>query len=382
MGCRIACGLLAHLLVACAAEQAPDSGRSGPAAPPPVTVAPDGHSSRDALDWPGTYEGVLACTGCPATFVRLTLAAGGGFSLDRRALAPSAVVTNVEGRFDWQPDGRAIVLDGAGDGMRFQVGEGRLVLLAADPPRPDATSDLDVLSQLATTAPAPGLAAVLQDHRWTLRLATDAGNRPWAALAADGVPPFELAFADGRIRIVGGCNGLVGGYRIDAGDRLVLQGLAATQMACAPALMAADAAMADALTGPLEAVVARGVAPQLALLTNAGQMLVFSGELTPGARFGPPTTVFLEVAPQRLPCEQPAAVDGLCLQVREITFDEQGLRIGTPGAFRPFTGSIEGYEHETGTRAVLRIHRYQPPVGTGDAVHVLDLVVETEAASG
>ena len=73
--------------------------------------------------------------------------------------------------------------------------------------------------------------------------------------------------------------------------------------------------------------------------------------------------------------------DGLCLQVREITFDEKGLRVGTPGEFQAFSGTIEGYTHQAGTRNILRVKRFQPAGPQGDpgaAVLVLDLMVESE----
>jgi len=117
------------------------------------------------------------------------------------------------------------------------------------------------------------------------------------------------------------------------------------------------------------------------MLAASGETLLLTGQLTPEARFGPATTVFLEVGPQRLACDHSPSGDALCLQVREITFDEKGLRVGTPGEFQAFYGTIEGYTHQAGTRNVLRVKRFQPAGAQGDpgaAVFVLDLMVESQ----
>lgn len=68
-----------------------------------------------------------------------------------------------------------------------------------------------------------------------------------------------------------------------------------------------------------------------------------------------------------------------CLQVRERRFDEQGLAVGTPGAWTPFAQTIEGYTHKPGVRNVLRLKRFDRAAAAGGAPHlyVLDLVVES-----
>jgi Domain of unknown function (DUF4377) len=144
--------------------------------------------------------------------------------------------------------------------------------------------------------------------------------------------------------------------------------------------MAADAALTGLMGAPLELVLVKGPEPTLAMLAGSGEVLLLTGQQTLEARYGPGSTVFLEIGPQRLPCANGASPDGLCLQAREITFDDQGLRVGTPGEFQPFVGLIEGYTHTAGTRNVIRVKRFQSGGAQGDpaaAVYVLDLVVES-----
>jgi hypothetical protein len=116
------------------------------------------------------------------------------------------------------------------------------------------------------------------------------------------------------------------------------------------------------------------------MLAASGEALLLTGRLTPEAKYGPATTMFLEVGPQRVACDNSPSGDGLCLQVREITFNEQGLRVGTPGEFAPFPGTIEGYTHQAGMRNVLRVKRFEPGGAQADpsaGIFVLDLTVES-----
>jgi heat shock protein HslJ len=363
--------LVASLLVACSGEKpqpAPDAG------------VVDMHNSQNSLDWSGVYEGIVACQGCPATQMRLTLGQDGRFELSRRALVRGATPAAAAGQFTWQPDGNSIVLDASGGAQGFAVGEGRVIVLNSDGSRPDAAGAS--LVRLATAQPdaRTGLAEMLEDHRWTLSSATGADNQPMGNLFPSADRPFVFSFAGSRLLVEGGCNSLRGGYQLGADGLLTLSQLASTQMACDPPLMAADQALSGLLAAPLELVLVPGPEPTLAMLVASGETLLLSGQLTPEARFGPATTIFLEVGPQRLACDNSPAGDGLCLQVREITFDEKGLRVGIPGEFQAFPGTIEGYTHQAGTRNVLRVKRFQPGDAQGDAnaaVFVLDLVVES-----
>jgi hypothetical protein len=111
------------------------------------------------------------------------------------------------------------------------------------------------------------------------------------------------------------------------------------------------------------------------------QQLVFTGEATLESRYGAAQRVFLEVAPQTVPCQPGAGAPRQCLQVRERRFDEQGLRIDPPGEWRLLYSEIQGFTHQPGVRTVLRVNRYerkQVPADASRHVFVLDLVVESE----
>ncbi|QDJ49013.1 copper resistance protein NlpE [Bordetella hinzii] len=108
----------ALLLSACAA----------PAQKP--AAAPDTHTSRQALDWPGSYAGVLPCADCPGIGIQLTLGADGSYELSQLYQDRQTRPDIVRGRFHWLPGDGSIELEG--QGSRWRVGEDRLFMLDAD----------------------------------------------------------------------------------------------------------------------------------------------------------------------------------------------------------------------------------------------------------
>lgn len=357
--------------------------QSAQQAPAPIS---DMHGSRDSLDWAGNYEGLLACEDCPGIQTRLTLEPDGRFAIETRRLVRDAEPSSAQGRLTWEPNGNIILLDPNGGGQRFAVGEGRLLPLETGQTQPawDRADAVLARSSLAGHGAQLDLGDMLGDHRWILVDATDAANRRIDALFPDEKHGFVFHFAESRLHAQGGCNGLRAGFAIDARGMLEVTGGMSTMMSCPAPLMKADEALASLMAEPLETRLVRGVQPTLALLTTTGDALVFRGELTPEARFGAPTRVFLEVAAERVECAQSVLGDDRCLRVRELTFDEQGLRKDTASEWQVMTAPIEGYQHQPGIRNVLRVKRFAPAPGSDQptgAIYVLDLVVESEVVS-
>ena len=343
-----------------------------------MAAAPDpAHNSRNALDWAGTYEGVLPCADCPGIRTRLTLRQDGTYELSRLYIERDREPQLAKGRFAWLPGDNAIVLEAQHGELRFAVGEARLALLdpgAAprwpQPPRHE-------LKRVAAASDG-GLPQTLESHRWTLSTALDAQGRRIEALVPGGGRPVVLSFAEGRINIEGGCNRLFGGYRVDGG-RLEVGRLGSSMMACEPALMKVDSTLTELLAKPVRIEATVGAEPTLRLVTASDAMLAFTGQLTLEARFGAPTRLVLEVAAQTVPCPNPPAGAKACLQVRERRFDDKALAVGDPGPWQTFAEPIEGYTHQPGVRNVLRIKRYDRGAAPGASryVYVLDLVVES-----
>ena len=228
---------------------------------------------------------------------------------------------------------------------------------------------------------APGAERTLEAHRWRLVSATDAQGRRIDGVTLPGDAAFGFSFPRSGVVIDGGCNTMRGDVRIEAGGRVRFGRMAATMKACDGTLMQADAALAKLLADPVQATIDGSAEPRLRFVTAANETLVLVGHPTPETRYGAGTTMFLEVAADRLPCSVPPMRMGTCLQVRDRAFDAKGLPVGTPGEWRAFAGEIEGYTHREGERNVLRVKRYERRSAPADAsrfVYVLDLVVESE----
>ena len=242
--------------------------------------------------------------------------------------------------------------------------------------------------EAAPSAGSPEAAAATLDHgvlhanHWRLDHASDPQGMRIDALVLRPKQPVTLDFHDDQVRISNTCNAMSGPYRIE-GDVLMIGPLAATRRLCADSgLMKLDGMLAAKLQQPLQLEALDAGA--MKLLTADGDRLEFVGEPTAQTRYGRPgETLFLEVAAQTQPCSSGAMAEAQCLQVRQLRYDENGLRQGEPGAFGHFHGRIEGYTHQPGTRPVLRVQRFEvadPPADGPSQALVLDTVVESETA--
>lgn len=260
-----------------------------------------------------------------------------------------------------------------------------LALMAAcsQTPAPAGTGGDDVAPAAAKAADQQTLAHLdaqrLQSQHWLLQQATGADGKRIDALFAREDKPVTLDFAEGRLSVSNTCNRMGGGYTFDAG-KLSVSAMASTMMACTDkALMALDEAVSSRLQGELKAE--QGADGTLTLTNAKGDVLVFNPEPTAETRYGGAgETVFLEVAAKTEKCSHPLIPDYQCLQVREVKFDDKGLKQGEPGKFENFYGTIEGYTHEDGVRNVVRVKRYEvknPPADAPSQAYVLDMVVES-----
>jgi len=255
-------------------------------------------------------------------------------------------------------------------------------LLAGCQSAPASNSPAGAATPAASTSAADP-ATTLPRYHWQLQEATDGKGQRVSALFVAGAEPVQLDFSDGRIAVSRLCNTMTGSYTLTA-DTLRIGPLASTMMACVDEARTLQARFASVLLNANAyrlALAQADVGPSLTLRRSDGHTLVFAGTPTADTRFGgPPETVFLEVAAQTRTCPHPLMPGKQCLQVRQIQFDSQGIRVGTPGEFQNFYADIEGYQHLEGVRNVLRVKRYaiaNPPADGSSNAYVLDLVVES-----
>lgn len=245
----------------------------GPPAPGEAAATPPtGDTSRNALDWPGRYRGVLPCADCEGIETVITLGGDQRYTLATRYLGREPVAREVAGTFAWNDAGNVITLGGLEhQPAQYLVGENVLIQLDLQGQR--ITGELASryrLDRLADAAAADPLAGT----RWQL---VELYGRP-VEPAADGRRPY-LLFAPGGGSVSGfaGCNRITGGYAVPAPARLSFSRIARTMMACA-----ADMEVEEAFLRALETV--DGYA------TSGGTLSLHRARMAPLAR--------LEAVPQ------------------------------------------------------------------------------------
>ncbi|MDR2683591.1 MAG: copper resistance protein NlpE [Dysgonamonadaceae bacterium] len=125
-----AAGILAVLLVGLGACQS----KSKPGEQAPYANAIDTiHTSKNCLDWGGSYTGIIPCADCGGIRVRLTLNADETYALQYQYLGKGDdKVSSTSGRFTWKADGSTIVLDSGDYPPYYAVGERFLIQLDRD----------------------------------------------------------------------------------------------------------------------------------------------------------------------------------------------------------------------------------------------------------
>lgn len=259
-----------------------------------------------------------------------------------------------------------------------------LALAACSPGTPDAAPETAAAAAPAPaapgTAPAPAVANTLGAYHWRLDAATAADGSRIDALFGNDDAPLQLDFANGRMSVSNACNHMGADFNLEA-DAIAFGPMVSTEMACAEPLMAMEREAHTRLAGEHALALQAGEPPRLELANPLGDRLAFVGGPTARTRHGSePERVFLEVAAERVECDQALVPDHRCLRVREIRYGDDGVRQGA-GEWGPLYEDIEGFEHTPGVRSVLRVDRFRRqgvPADASAVAHVLDMVVEQE----
>lgn len=252
---------------------------------------------------------------------------------------------------------------------------------------PAATASTGKQGEMAHTGTNAGDHArqMLPRYHWQLSQAQGAGGARLDTLFVLKDKPLTLDFTDTHISVSNTCNRMGGSYQLQ-GDKLQIGSLNSTMMACSePGLMELEKEVGRLLHGELTAsLVEAGEAPVLTLIAATGDTLQFNGQPTAQTRYGSKgEKTFMEVAPQRVACNHPLMRNHTCLQVREITYNDNGTKAAT-GKWQPLYEEIEGYTFQPGIRNVLRLEKFQrknPSADASSVAYVLDMVVESETVS-
>lgn len=187
---------------------------------------PVGDTSANALDWSGSYRGVLPCADCEGIETTVRLNQDQTYVYETHYLGRSSGTT-LQGKFSWNAGGNTITLDGLKHAPnQFLVGENQLILLDATGHRMQG----DLAERYVLTRETAGAGAPLQGTFWKL---TELMGRS-VPDPAPGTRVMHLVLSpeDGRVQGFAGCNSLTGRYTLQAGNRIRFADLTTTLMAC------------------------------------------------------------------------------------------------------------------------------------------------------
>lgn len=186
---------------------------------------PTGDTSANALDWEGTYEGILPCADCEGIATSIRLDYEEKYLKVSRYIGKSEEEFRQEGRFEWNAEGNTIALSGMDDAHnQYLVGENQLFHLDEEGNR--ITGDLAdnyVLKKVVAKAGHP-----LLNTKWTLTRMEKFPDEDWDP----GDIFVFLEEESNRLHGYGGCNNFFGVYELKTGDRLELGKIGRTQKYC------------------------------------------------------------------------------------------------------------------------------------------------------
>ena len=222
----------------------------------------------------------------------------------------------------------------------------------------------NVISQINTTA-----AKNLTEYNWTYQ-------------GSKASKPLVLSFDDNqRLSIQTGCNNQGGTWKVE-GNTIVTSPLASTMMACADDLMQQERLSADIFS---EKKVPFTLSTQndqtiLTITDSKGQKKTLLGKMTAEAKYqSEGKIVFLEISPQTKSCT--GVAPQTCMQVREIKYDDKGIKTYADKNWSLYYGQIEDFEHNPNQRVIVRVKRFDiknPAADQSSIADVLDMVVEQE----
>jgi uncharacterized lipoprotein NlpE involved in copper resistance len=93
-----------------------------------MELVPDMHTSQIALDWQGTYSGILPCADCEGIKTEIVLRDDNTYEIKRVYMGKDETVFEETGNLQWTEDGGTVVLTNKEDGNAtlFKVGENHL----------------------------------------------------------------------------------------------------------------------------------------------------------------------------------------------------------------------------------------------------------------
>ncbi len=189
----------------------------------PAKPVDSAHTSENALDWHGIYEGVLPCADCEGMQTRLVLRPDHSYSLAVKYLGKEAAPFTHEGSFAWASDGSTIYLNDVTEGPNtYFLGEGFVAQLDLEGQRiTGELGDRYVLQKVKTP--------VLAGTRWSL---VELMGEKVSVESPSETPTLEFADDGTSVSGKGSCNSFHGPITFSEHERLKFGVMVATLRAC------------------------------------------------------------------------------------------------------------------------------------------------------
>lgn len=203
----------------------------------------------------------------------------------------------------------------------------------------------------------------------------------WSTHTGTAPKPLVLNFDDkGRLGIATSCNGMGASWKVE-NNQIVTDNLMATQMACETNAMEQESVAKDLFDhrkAPFVLDLKDPQNPTLTVISATGQKYVFTGKMTPETKYNAQAEIiFLEISPETKSCT--GVAPQTCLQVRELKYNDSGVKTQLDKDWTLFYDQIEGFEHNPAEHQVIRVKRYEiknPAADQSKYAYVHDMTVE------
>lgn len=186
---------------------------------------PLGDTSRNALDWQGTYYGILPCADCEGIETVIRLAYDNTYVMQTKYLGEDEQVFETKGSFSWNEAGSKINFDqaeGASGSGQYQVGENQLFHLDMEGNR--------ITGEQAANYVLPKVPESLFGRTWRL---IEVDGKPFEMKEAYfHIPILIFDEEEGRFSGNAGCNNMMGSFELKDSNGIQLSEVASTLMAC------------------------------------------------------------------------------------------------------------------------------------------------------
>ena len=182
------------------------------------------HTSQNAVDWDGTYRGVLHCADCEGIQTTINLTKDLSFTIKTKYLGKSDSVYQTYGKFTWNEKGNTITLTPADNAQVTQYLVGENLLTQLDKQGNKITGENAARYMLSKSN-----YEILEKYWKLVEL-----NGKDVAVDSSFIKEPHIIFKESNNRIMGngGCNGISGEFKVEGLNRITLSKIISTRMAC------------------------------------------------------------------------------------------------------------------------------------------------------